>query len=185
MKKDEEWRPVVGWESYYEVSSLGRVRSITRHVERKFFYGMAKRVFLGRVLRQNADSSGRMSVSITGNGKRKTRRVHQMVAEAFLGPRPSGTEVAHNNGDASDNRVENLRYATPKENNGDKLIHGTLRRGEAAPTALLTEDQVRQARSLPKGGAIKAFAQQLGVTPAALYAARSGVTWKHIQAGGQ
>src|SRR3546814_16009402 len=68
--------------------------------------------------------------------------------EAFVGPRPDGMEVAHNDGDPLNNRLENLRYATPAENTDDKLKHGTLLRGNAVGTAKLTVGDVRFIRQM-------------------------------------
>lgn len=53
-----------------------------------------------------------------------TKNVHQLVAEAFLGPRPEGMEVCHNNGQAHDNRAVNLRYDTHSNNQRDQVTHG-------------------------------------------------------------
>lgn len=54
----------------------------------------------------------------------KTRKVHVAVLEAFVGPRPEGMQALHNNGDPSDNTVENLRWGTASDNMKDKSLHG-------------------------------------------------------------
>ena len=109
----EEWRPVVGHEGAYEVSNMGRVRSIP-HVVRVVPFGRAEttRVSPGRILRPGPNLTGHVTVAIG----RKSRLVHALVAEAFLGPRPQGKEVLHLNHKPSDNRLENLRYGTRSEN---------------------------------------------------------------------
>lgn len=174
----ENWRPAVGWEVYYEVSDLGRVRSVTRMVEQDFGNGRGVRRYDGKIIYIYHDV-GCSRVRLSGGGRKATRKVHRLVVEAFIGSRPPGKEVAHWNGDPNDNRLANLRYATPVENNADKKRHGTHLVGEARANSKVTEEQARIARNLPKGK-IKAFAEQIGVTPPTLYQIRSGVTWRHV-----
>lgn len=116
----EIWRPVVGKEGQYEVSDLGRVRSLDRYVElapsARIPAGMT--VFrLGRVLRPHTLPYGHQQVML---GRDLNTLVHKLVAEAFLGPRPEGCEVCHNDGDATNNRVDNLRWDTRTGNNLDR-----------------------------------------------------------------
>lgn len=118
----EEWKPVVD-HGFYEVSSLGRVRSIERVISandgRKIRYSQ-------RILRQNPDTSGYLQVVLCDHGKRKTRLVHQLVMEAFsVDGKPDNTEVCHRDGKQTNNTVENLRYGTRSSNAVDKIIHGT------------------------------------------------------------
>lgn len=105
----EEWRPVVDYEGLYLVSDLGRVRSLPRATTS------------GRILKQRADDVGRLEVKLSKNGAEKTRRVHQLVAEAFLGPCPPGQEVRHLDDDPSNNCLTNLAYGTSKQNKADML----------------------------------------------------------------
>lgn len=183
-EQDEQWRAVPEWEGLYEVSDRGRVRSLSRSVERDFVWGRGSvrgrgfQNFTGRVISVYQDK-GRPIVRISGRGRRATLAVHRMVAAAFLGPKPRGHEVAHNNGDAHDNRVENLRYATPIENAADKVRHGTLPLGMSAHNSVLTDAQVLAARAVPKGQ-VRAFAESIGVKPRLLYQVRSRETWRHI-----
>lgn len=108
MHTDEEWRPVVGFEGKYEVSDEGRIRSIRRNG------------YLNRVLMPG--TNGYLYVSL--GRKVRWRSVHSIVAEAFLGPRPNGMETCHNNGNPTDNRLENLRYDTLSANRRDTVTHG-------------------------------------------------------------
>ncbi len=66
-----------------------------------------------------------MSVNRVANGRPELRSIHHLVAETFIGPRPEGAWVLHNNGDPEDNRPENLRYGTAAENTADSVKHGT------------------------------------------------------------
>lgn len=111
----ESWRPVVGWEGFYEVSSLGRVRRIFLPPYEGF-----------RVLRPHPDRHGYPSVGLSRPGAKPMRpKVHKLVAESFIGPRPSGLEICHNDGDKTNARASNLRYDTHLANEQDKRLHGT------------------------------------------------------------
>lgn len=117
----EEWRPVVGYEGYYEVSDHGNVRSLDRVVPK----GGHTQTVNGRALSPSTKPSGHMRVSIIGaDREHRTRMVHQLVLDAFVGTCPDGMEGCHNNGDPSDNRLKNLRWDTRSANRRDRVAHG-------------------------------------------------------------
>lgn len=101
---EEIWKPVVGYEGLYEVSSEGRVRSLN--------YKKQNRI---QVLVQNY-SRKYPYLLLCKDGKIKTHLVHRLVWEAFNGPIPDGMQVNHINEVKTDNRLENLNLMTPKEN---------------------------------------------------------------------
>jgi hypothetical protein len=103
-----QWKPVVGYEDAYEVSDCGEVRSVDR-------IDSAGRKLKGRVLKQYKAPNGYMFTSVCANGKKGTRTVHSLMAEAFLGD-PGDMWVNHKNGVKTDNSLENLEYVTPGEN---------------------------------------------------------------------
>ncbi len=109
MTAPERWLSVIDYEGLYLVSDLGRVRSLPRNTTS------------GRILKQHADDVGRLDVKLSKNGVEKTRRVHQLVAEAFIGPCPPGQEVRHLDDDPSNNCLANLAYGTSKQNKADML----------------------------------------------------------------
>lgn len=119
--QEEVWRSVVGYEGLYEVSNLGRVRSLDRIVP---YIDGRTRLATGIILQQTTTPNGRCQVSL-GLGSQHKHEVHVLVAAGFLGPRPRGMEVCHNNGSPTDNRLANLRYDTPSGNQRDKRKHGT------------------------------------------------------------
>jgi len=115
------WKPVPGYEGYYEVSSLGKVRSLDR-------ISSHGRRLKGRVLAATPNDDGYPIVNLARDGAKRVRMVHVLVLEAFVGPRPEGLEGCHGNGDPQDNRVTNLRWDTHHENMLDGARHGTMGR---------------------------------------------------------
>lgn len=111
----EEWRPIPGFDGRYEVSDQGRVRSLIR----------------GRILSPKPERhSGYMCIELRPQPRlAKTLRVHRLVLEAFVGPRPDGMLARHLNGNPTDNRLANLAWGTPLENAADTTRHGTHNNG--------------------------------------------------------
>jgi hypothetical protein len=108
----EEWRDVAGAEGRYQVSDLGRVRSLRR--------GEC-------VLKSQLNTNGYLVNYIyPSGGPRKLRSVHTLVAEAFLGPRPNGLDVRHKNDIKTDCRAGNLEYGTRSQNMKDAVKNGRL-----------------------------------------------------------
>lgn len=114
----ELWRPVVGYEGYYEVSDQGRVRSVVRRAANG-------RVWPSVVLKRPTHPSGYLQVHLSRANSRRTRWVHLLVLTAFAGPAPAGLEALHHDGDRSNARLENLKWGTRSENMLDQVRHGT------------------------------------------------------------
>lgn len=122
---EEVWRPVVGWEGWYEVSSHGRVRSLDRERPNPLTGGVS--VHTGRVIRPRVNRGGYLQVNLHRPGHRKTRPVHRLVAEALI-PNPEGLPlVLHGLAGTRDNSVPNLRWGTTSDNMRDRIRDGTCR----------------------------------------------------------
>lgn len=115
---EERWLPVPGWEGLYEVSDRGRVRSLPRT---ETYRGSHR---AGGILNPWTDANGYLRVDLTHRGRIRRWKLHQLVAEVFLGPCPEGLEVCHDNGIKSDCWVGNLGYGTRAKNMRDKRRHG-------------------------------------------------------------
>lgn len=113
----EEWRDIEGYEGLYQVSNLGRVRSLDRIVVNSSGH---KRTVQGVVLRATFNTNY-YNVSLCKDGKVRKKNVHRLVAEAFLEKIDGKNVVDHINADVSDNRAENLQWVTTAENN--RRIH--------------------------------------------------------------
>lgn len=141
----EEWRPVVGWEGYYSVSSLGRVRSEPRVI----FLGAERRpqTIRGRILKLGEHTGGYLTVILCRGGKPQTHLVHKLVLTAFQGERPDGLEARHLDGVPTNNARSNLEWGTPVENAADREAHGRQPRGATVGTSKLSDAQVLAIRS--------------------------------------
>lgn len=124
----EEWRPVAGYEGFYAVSNMGRVRRLARRIDRPETAGGpfdAQEILLAQK-RASRDVPYLRITLAAGAGKIKTPSVHTLVCTAFHGPKPSPEhEVRHLNGVHDDNRAENLAWGTRSHNMRDALRHGT------------------------------------------------------------
>lgn len=164
---DASWRPVPEFPGY-EVSSLGSVRS---------FRGRTPRVLRGR-----GQPHGYVSVSLRRNGKSYERLVHRLVAAAFLGP-ADNRWVNHLNGVKSDNRAENLEWATPSANAKHAYRENLQpsRAGSGNGHAKLTEADVIEIRQKRDDGMlIREIAAEHGVSKTAVIEVVHGRSWSHV-----
>lgn len=109
----EIWKDIVGFEGYYQVSSIGNVRSLDRYV--KHNYG-GKRFCKGIVLKNILDKDGYHRVNLKVKQKGFSRFVHRLVCEAFIPNPENKAQVNHINGIKGDNRLSNLEWSTIYEN---------------------------------------------------------------------
>jgi hypothetical protein len=120
--KSEHWLFIPGYVGLYQVSDQGRVRSLSR---RHSVQPGGTAVVDAEIVVPHKRSSYQ-GVSLIGKqGGSRAHYVHRLVLEAFVGPCPPGMETRHLNGDPSDNRLVNLAWGTPSENNLDRVKHGT------------------------------------------------------------
>lgn len=120
----EIWLPITDYEGSYEVSSLGRIRSLDRIVPcgpgRK-----GRKLASGQEISPFMSNQGYRRVVLWKDRESKKFMVHFLVAQEFLGPRPPGLQVCHNDGDKLNNASANLRWDTASSNIRDCVLHGT------------------------------------------------------------
>jgi len=125
--------------------------------------------------------AGHKYVSFRLNGRLASRFVHRLVLEAFVGSAPEGMECCHNNGDPSDNRLENLRWDTRLANRADAITHGTQVRGSRQGRSKLTEELVREIVRLHQIGCLGTeIAVRIGVSKSSVNLILVGKTWRHV-----
>ena len=164
----EEWRPVVGFEGAYEVSSHGAIRRT----------GQSKK------LRPEIYNGGYHCMSFRRHGKRFRKSVHSVVARAFIGERPAGAEINHKRGIKTDNRASELEYVTGAENMRHAYKNGLCNpaRGERSGISKLKESEVLEIRAIHKTGncSLMAIANSYGVGYSTIRAILMRRTWNHI-----
>lgn len=140
----EDWRSIEGWEGFYSVSTLGRIRRDAP----------GRNASAGRTLRGTPCKGYVLAVMCDG-ARRERRLVHRLVATAFIGECPPGNEVNHLNGVKDDNRRENLEYVTRSENglHASRVLGKNDQRGERNPAATLSAAKVLAIRERLAAGA--------------------------------
>ena len=172
VTKNERWRPI--FEGRYEISDQGRCRSWVHRNGRRSKPHM---------LHPNISTRGYTYYDLSPDREQGARQMyaHRLVLDAFVGPCPNGHQSAHWNGNKTDNRVENLRWATPKENTADSVRHGAMPRGEKNGFSKLKESDVPKIRNLRSGGATnEALAEMFGVSTSAISQVCLRKTWEHV-----
>lgn len=176
--KNEKWLPVAGYEGKYEVSDMGRVRSVDRVVTDVLKGTVRTRRFLGRVLSPHLVGAGYQSVCLSSGKGPDNRYIHRLVASTFV-PNPEGKpQVNHINVCTTDNRASNLEWVTCSENHKHARLHGNV---DGSNGAKLTSGDVKKIRQrLEKGETQRSIAEDYGVRQPAISGISSGKNWSHV-----
>ncbi len=135
---DEQWRPVVGYESTYAVSNIGRIMRTATADNSK----------AGHIL-TNLLKRGYYQIALCQGGFSKYHFIHKLVAEAFIGRRPTGKQINHKDGNKLNNSPDNLEWVTCAENHAHRRkVLGENNKGTRNGNAKLTEQQVIDIRRL-------------------------------------
>ena len=160
-----EWVAIPSVDGVYEVTADGRVR-------RALGGRGTKR---GRELSTHLNPRGYVVAKLSIDGKQRTRTVHSLVAETFVGPRPRGYEINHIDGDKANNHVANLEYVTHSQN----VIHAArLGRGTRFNVAGVAEIK----RRIMNGVRNADLAREFDVSPNTISQIRLGTTWRDVPA---
>lgn len=173
---EEIWRPVVGYEGWYSVSNLGKIR---RDRINSYTSGgiMKTRIIIDK---------GYEQVNLCRDGVRQEFKVHKLVAAAFIGPRPNKYQINHKNGIKTDNSADNLEYLTASENQLHSVKHGLFQdsSGSRNPMAKTNEETVLKIRSEFDGNnrreSAKNLSEKYGIRRADIYRIINRERWKHI-----
>lgn len=129
MSSSEIWKPIIGYEDYYEVSNLGRIRAVDRTITDK--NGREKKLH-GHMMLQQKQRNGYYSVMLTRGGKKKRISVHRLVGTAFV-PNPGNLpEINHKDETRDNNCADNLEWCDRSYNNvyGAKLTNQVKRQSK-------------------------------------------------------
>lgn len=154
--------------------------------------------YRGRRMAQQVTEKGYCRVHLQVDGETKSKSVHSLVAEVFIGPRPKGFQIRHLDGNKANNSFVNLAYGTAAQNEADKELHGTKAAGDKngantqpekrprgsnhGKTVLHESDVVYIKKQLNTGGwgIGTKLAQTFGVSPQTISDIKSGRVWSHV-----
>jgi len=161
---NEVWKDIPEYEGLYQVSNLGKVKSL--------WFGKE------RILKPITHTNGYHHVNIYRGGARKKILVHRLVMLAFVGE--SDLQVNHVNGDKTDNRLENLEYCTAVENHQHASDTGLKAKGERHGRSKLTRACVERIKYGHQGMIQKDIAKIYGIHRTLVGCIRSGKYWSEV-----
>lgn len=169
---DEVWAEAYGWEGIYEVSSCGRVKRV----------GKSKAALVGRILKTQKGRAAYPMINLTRNNIRKSVSIHILVAESFLGPRPTWNhQVNHIDANKRNPRLSNLEWLTRQENMAHAHRLGLMSQGETHAAAKLTDESVNSIRKRYSCGELgKHLAVEYGVSRSVISLIVNRKSWNHI-----
>lgn len=167
----ESWKEIPGFPDY-EISTFGKYRRVRRGKSNNSI----PRVLKPNVVRKYA------KLALYKDGRFKSVSLHRTVLLTFVGEPPTAAHVgAHNDGNTRNNRLDNLRWATSKENAADRILHGTHPRGVASRSTKLTEKQIIAIRRLKQRGiGAPLISAAVGISQSSAERILSGKSFKDI-----
>lgn len=181
----EIWKAIAGYDGYFSVSDLGRIRTETRTVPHK---RLGTVTYTGKMLKPTITESGANRyclITLSKDGKGKSWRVHRLVAAAFVDNANDQNVVNHIDGDGTNNRASNLEWISAQENTEHAYRLG-LAKGNVGiknPSAKLTDDDVREVRKELREGKMtqRKIAEMFGVVPMVITDIKKGRSWTHVE----
>lgn len=175
----EIWKEIKGYENLYQVSNLGRVKSLKRIVNHSRW---GTQTIHEKILKTTIDKDGYVQVGLHKNNKQSTKTVHRLVAIAFCKNIENKPQVNHINGIKTDNRCENLEWNTISEN-GKHAYRTGLRegfKGEKNPSSKLTEKEVYEIKHENTSLNQRQLAKKYKVTFQLISKIKQNKMWKHV-----
>ena len=170
----EIWKEVKDYEGIYQVSNLGRIKSLSRLNLRGF-------KIKEKIIKGGIDTHGYQMINLTKDGIRKTILVHRLVSKHYICNAFDKPDVNHKNGIKTDNRVSNLEWSTTQENVTHAYENGlcSSKTGAENGRALLNESQVLEIRQI-KNKKISKIAIEYNVSWSCISSIINRKTWTHI-----
>ena len=178
----EHWKPVVGWEDSYSISSLGRVRRDTAF--RTSTGNGIKTNRIGKMVGGEVSQYGYRRITLKANGQKGRYWAHRLVATAFIGPAPTPRHVVnHRNGDKLDNRPDNLEWVTRAENDRHaKDVLDCIRKGDNHPRCVLSDADCKRIYREVKAAkwSMDTIAAKYGTDRGTVGRIANGIARKHL-----
>lgn len=177
--KNEIWKDVVGWEGLYQVSSLGRFKSLSRE---KTIGSRGKKIMKSFIMKQN-EVKGYLTILFYNNSIRKKYQSHRVVANHFIQNIENKKTVNHINGNKKDNTVNNLEWLNHSEQQKHAVKIGLRNKtlGENSNFSKLNETSIKAIRELYKQKVKqKEIALMYNINRNTVHSIVNKITWKHI-----
>lgn len=173
---EEIWKDIPDYENLYQVSNLGRVKSLPR----EWIGGKNCKRFHPEVIFDPKIDNGYLRVGLSKNNKRIFFRIHRLVLSAFT--EDSNLQVNHKNGIKTDNRLENLEWVTSSENVKHAYETGLKigMKGEKHPNSKLNNDIVKNIRENKFNLTVREFAECYDVSVRLIYNIINKEIWQHV-----
>jgi hypothetical protein len=170
----EVWKDIDGWQGLYQVSNIGRIKSLERR--------LLKRIKPESILKPRLNHNGYLRILFRTKKHYKNEFVHRLVANTFLLKYSEKLQVNHINGIKTDNNVSNLEWCTPSENRIHAYKTGLQNRakGQNHSMSKLTEDQAKEIKYGFIGMNHLEVAKIFGITRHAVGLIRNNKRWTHI-----
>lgn len=181
---NEIWKDISGYDGEYQVSNLGRIKSVARLTTRPCQYGIREYRIPEKIMRTRFGTSGYLCVNLHHEGKQVTEMIHRLVALHFCNGYRDGLVVNHIDEDKTNNRADNLEWVTQTAN----VNHGTaIQRKKKHPKAVvqisLSGEFIREWPSINAAAeSVKANPSQLGHCCKGERPTAKGYRWKYKQA---
>lgn len=173
----EIWKDIKGYEAFYQVSNIGRVRSLDRVVA----LGDTFKKIKGVVLKQNNHTVGYSIVSLHENSIQKSYTVHRLVANAFIENKHNKPYVNHIDGDKKNNHYLNLEWCTHEENTVHAVNNGLIKKGSKRAHSKLKESDVELIKELlKKGDSQSSISKIFNVSQSTISHIKLGKKWSHV-----
>lgn len=181
-QQSEIWLPVKGYEGLYEVSDMGRVRSLDKIIATNILNNTT-RLLKGRIIRFTEGPTGYLYATLYQNGIKKTHTIHRLVISSFIQPDLNRPDCNHKNGNKRDNALHNLEWCTQTENNRHAFKTGLNKgpRGELQGRSKLLTSQVIEIRKKHlEGITTEQLADSYNISYRHINKIIERKTWKHV-----
>lgn len=179
MEAIEVWKDIKGYEGHYQVSDLGRVKSLSRVVKSRVgVFGTKKEI----ILKTFKNGDGYLKYKLCINGKEKSVISHRLVANEFLENPFNKPQVNHKNGIKDDNRVDNLEWVTSSENVIHSLANNLKipQKGSEHGMSKLTEKEVLEIRAIGRTKTLKEVGKMYNVDMSLISLILLNKIWNHV-----
>ena len=178
IKYKEEWKDIPEFEGVFQISNLGRVKSLTRHVNTYRKGRTVKSI----IRKQKKHPSGYLYIGLRKNNHNYTFKVHRLVAKAFVPNPENKPEVNHKKGIKIDNRYFELEWNTSKENSKHKIENGlyTSVKGIDHYCAKLTEQDVLEIREIGSSKTQRELSKKYNIHHSKISSILNRKSWSHI-----